>query len=569
MKKSILSIAFIAAAFGSASAWTDDPAKPVTAFPVGTIDYGCETKVCPDGSFWSVMYHPNLKNAGSEEDISNVVYEYRIQHFDADGNPTFKDPMGLLISDYKNLSYTVVNQYLLADADGNAIVAVADCRNSPDSGRSYTAYKISPEGKMLWSDEGVSISDPTKPSGVSAAMSMVQLEDKSIVFAWTEYPRGSMEAGIHMQRITADGTPQWDANTAGVTKEVASYPYLVNSGDNTFIMVYAKTASQVLYAKKLDFECESVWGKEVRIYRGGFGSIPLHLNLDVAPSGDGGVLASWCDDREGTNVESAYISYVTPEGKLGFTGQSDEADVKLSYEGWRNFTVSSCAANDGSGFYVAYRATSADQNYQGVAIQKISKKGDLLWSDNGGYVEPVELEKTYSYVTSQAAPNGGVMVFYQQYRNWFDQPCFVKQLDGNGSPVWENPRVQINSSNRLSSNLLSQPIPGKDAWLCDWKDGGTSETDKDPSNCINIVYSNGLIGSATSGIETVETPSSISYSDGSICGSFADGATVVAYQPTGKKVASAMFSNGSASLTLSPGLYLVSVQDKTVKIIVR
>ncbi|MDE5922315.1 MAG: hypothetical protein K2G79_02355, partial [Muribaculum sp.] len=95
-------------------------------------------------------------------------------HFDADGNPTFPAE-GLLLCDYANWSYTVVNEYLMVDHEGNAIVVVHDCRNSSAKGKSYTAYKVNAKGEMLWGEDGVAVSDPLKPASFSAFMSMVEL----------------------------------------------------------------------------------------------------------------------------------------------------------------------------------------------------------------------------------------------------------------------------------------------------------------------------------------------------------------------------------------------------------
>lgn len=565
--KRLLTTATLAAAALSGWAWSD--AGAITAFPAGTVNYGCETKACPDGTFWSVMYYPNLKSASSEEDIANVVYEYRLQHFDAEGNITFSEPMGKLISDYHNLSYTVVNQYLLADVDGNAIVAVADCRNSSGSGRSYTAYKIAPDGSMLWGDEGVPVSDPAKPAGVSASMSMVQLEDKSVVFAWTECPSGSMDSYIRMQRISADGQPQWDVNTAGIPTEVASYPYLVNSGDNTFIMVYAKTASQILTATKLDFECEKVWGKEVRVYRGGFGSIPLHTNIDVTSSGDGGVLIGWCDDRANTRIESPYLSYVSPEGKLAFLGASDEGDVKLSYEGWRCFNIASCPASDGSGFYVTFRITDADQRFQGVMMQKVNKQGELLWGDNAAAVEPVEMDKSYGYLSVQPAPEGGACAFYQEYRSWYDQQAYAKRLDADGGTVWNPVRTEINPAGRLSSQLLSQPMPGKEAWLCTWQDGGSDPDNSVHSDCINLVFTNGAVGTENNAVVELKADSRLRYTDGQLSAPVSDGTRVNVYNADGRTVARTAFAGGCATLRLPAGFYIAEVDGRSCKFAVR
>lgn len=567
--KRLLLTTITAAAAVSGWGWNNSVAEPVALFPTGTAEYGCETKVCADGSVWSVIYHPNLQNASGEEDIANVVYEYRLQHFDANGTPTFA-PEGLLLSDYSNLSYTVVNQYLTTDVDGNAIVAVIDCRNSGTSGRSYTAYKVSPTGQMLWGDDGVAISDPANPAGVAACMSMVQLTDGSTVFAWTEFSGGDMAGHVHMQRITPDGQPQWDANTAGVLDEVSGYPYLVDSGDNTFIMVYGRTASNLLYARKLDFECESVWGKDVRIYRGGWGTIPLHTILNVVPSGNGGALVSWCDDRANTRIESAYLSYVTPDGKLGFAGASDEGDVKLSYAGWRSFTPHACAASDGSGFYVVFRATDADQRFQGVLGQKVNKQGELLWGDDALEVAPIEMDKSYGFMSIQPAPDGDMCAFYQQYINWFNQPCFAARLDGSGNKVWDGGAVALSVDGRGAGSLESQPVPGTDSWIYSWKDSGNnSEGDSEPTNYMNLLNADGTIGNGNSGVQNIGAPTALRYHRGQLTGDLPDGSPLTVYTAAGQAAAKAVFNGGSARINLPAGFYIAHANGRSCKFAVR
>lgn len=548
---------------GSMMAWTNSVDTPMPVFPTGTNNYGVEVKLCPDGTSWAVMYYPNLKNADSEEDISNVVYEYRLQHFDSDGNPTF-DPMGILVSDYNNLSYTVINQYLLTDADGNAIVAVADSRYSAGKERSYTAYKVSPTGQMLWGEDGVPVSDPLKPCTLSAAMSMVELDDHSIVFAWHEYTGQEMTAHLHMQRITSDGKAQWDPNTAGVTDVVAGYPHLVPSGDNTFVMVYARTASNILYARKMDFEAESVWGKDVRIYRGGWGSAPLQIYFDVAPSGDGGALVCWYDDRENTGTESAHLSYVTPEGKLGFAGASDEADVKLSYAGWRNFNVACCPAADGSGFYAVWRATNDEQHFQGVQAQKVSKKGELLWGDEALYVEDVEINKSYGYISAQSAPNGDLMPFYEEYRAWFDQQGYVNRYDKDGKAVWADGKKNVTAANRGAAQLQSIPVPGKASWVCVWKDGGTSETDKDETTCMALVNDDGTIGipgNEPTALCYITADRGLTLRNSALMANVADGTMARISNAAGMVVDSVRFADGKASLRLPSGLYIATLPN--------
>lgn len=546
--------------------WGTDNQSPIAVFPSDTRSYATEIKAAPDGSVWSMIYHPNLRDAEDEYDTQNVVYEFRLQHFDADGNPTFPAE-GLLVSDYLNWSYTVVNDYLMVDHEGNAIVVVHDCRNSSAKGKSYTAYKVNAKGEMLWGEDGVAVSDPLKPAGFSAFMNMVELEDGSFVFAWQEMDGGSSAPHIYMQRLSSDGKAQWDIDKVAMTDEVTGFPYLVNSGDNTCIMVYGRTSSSVLYARKLDFEGESVWGKDTRIYRGGWGSVPLQTVLNVTSSGNGGVLVSWYDDRFSENIESPYLSYVDTDGKLGFAGQSDEADVKLCYDGWRSFNICSVPAADGSCFYSVWRRTDGPQNYQGVKIQRISLTGELMWGDDAKELQPVQ-RASMGYISLQPAGESDACAFFEIYRTYFDQQCYASRFDKDGAYVWADEIIELSENGRKAAGLASQPFVDG-SYLCTWDDGGTSEADSDITYVMTRLNDDGTFGVPDTGVENTvaDTEANFGYDGSSLYGP--DGAKARVFTAAGAHVADYILAGGSATVNLPAGFYVASAVGQTVKFVVK
>lgn len=481
--------------------WGATPEENALAFPAGTTSYAAETAVADNGYVWSMIYHPNATQAAGEEDVYNVVYEYRLQCFDPEGRRMLPEE-GIVVSDYKNKSYVVVNNYLLTDHDGNAIVMVSDLRNSNDRGMSFTAYRVSPTGEQLWGREGVAVSNPKRPCSLFSCMQGVEMDDGSFMFAWVEYPGAPQ---VHVQRLSPEGKRLW-GDEGRVLDTEACYPFLVKSVHNTAILVYAGGPSKVLYAKKIDFDGKDCWAKDAMVYRGGWGSTPLQTMVKVTPSGDGGVLVAWHDDRRFSGTESAYLSYVTYEGKVAFTGASDDGDVKLDYEGYRCFIPQACPASDGSGFYVAFRTTTHGQNYQGVKVQKVSRSGELLFGENAVEVMPIVIEGDPAvmhtgsgYVSVQPDREGGACVFWGKYFSWGNEASYARRVNADGSFAWSD-EVRLSPEGVAASGLKSHSMPGGNAWLYNY---GYS---------LNVISADGVIGAAQTGIPSVSTPAAASES---------------------------------------------------------
>lgn len=454
--------------FGMLSAygqWIENQGIPIVT--EGTSIYDNKTVVGKDGTTYFLGYCPNLKEAEDEYDTDNVVYEYRLQAIDKNGVRKFGD-LGLLISDYPNRSYCVVNDYLYLDKEGNIIVVVFDARahEYEDLMGAY-AYKISPEGEMLWGEDGVLLGNGRD---LVAAMRMVELTDGSIVFAWMR-SHGQLLA-IDLQRITAKGEPQWEPTEVGLNDETVTYqyPYLVDAGMNQFILVYAKGGAQDLYARKMDFDGTSVWSEDTRIYRGGWGSIPLWTILDVKPSGDGGVILGWNDDRNMTNIETAYMSYVTKDGEIGFSGASDNGDVKLNYSEFRNFNCKVMADPAGDGFLAFWRETSEGQSWQRMVMQKVSKEGELLYGDEGVMIADFE-ETNFGYNSIQPGNEGEAALFYMRQNAGYGDVdvLYITFKTETGEFLMEEPHRLIAGTKERSS-MTSHVCQEEGFWILKWKE---------------------------------------------------------------------------------------------------
>lgn len=553
-------------ALTAAAEWGTNSDTPVNIFPAESGSFAYAVLPGQDGTVWGVKYQPRV--TVTEGDEETVRYEYSVQHWDRNGNAVFP-AAGITVSDYSNVTYTVINERLLVDSDGNAIICVSDCRNSSAGATSYTAYKLSPEGKMLWGEEGVPVSDPLHPATFTAKMNIIELDDHSYVFAWMQSKEADGMGNIYMQRLSRDGKMLWNGEKAAITDDVSENPILLNSGDNTCILVYTRGASSVLTARKIDFDGESVWGSDVRIYRGGWGMAPVHTYFTAAASGDGGAIVSWCDDRHNTNLESPYLSYVTSDGKLGFSSQSDEGDLKLLYTESRNFNVTAVPAVDGSCFYAVWRTSDANEHDQGILMQKVSKEGELLWGDDAKVIEPMT-DAHKGYISIQQAGDSDAICFYGLYSSHYDQRCVATRFDSDGNFLWNGKTVALSPAGRQSYSLRSGMFPCQNAYLCSWTDGGTSEQDAGTAYFMTRLNDDGSIGLPGTAAPMTATDTPYLAFDGKrLHGSLSDGAVITVIDITGTCVAQCVMNGGVAQVKLSSGIYIAYAPGvKALKIVI-
>ncbi len=469
MRSLIFALSLSSASLGAFGAWTHSPGEGTLLFPSSLHSYTAETRACQDGSVWSLVYATDLSEAEGELDTEHIRYQYRLQHFDALRNPTF-GPDGILVSQFANRSYTVVNQYIAPDGEGNVVVAVSDCRYSDDDRLSYTAYKVSPDGSMLWGEDGVPLTNPDTPAQLLASMNILPLGDGSTAFAWTEFD-DSDNPHIYLQRLDADGNPLWDLDAVSMTENLTVHPYLLPSSDGRTMLVYAKGSSMVLYARSIGSDGKAAWDADTRIYRGGWGAVPPHSLISVASDGEGGALVTWTDDRQLRNIETPYMSVVKADGTLAFAGASPEGDVKLSDQDWRSFNISAVPASDGSGYYAFWRNTDVDQKNQGLMVQKVSPDGTLLWGETAAELLPMEMIQR-GYLSLQPVSGGGACAFFENYYAYNDQQGFALRFDDDARPVWKDEMLPVTAQSERCVMLQSQPYgTSDDSWLLTWATG--------------------------------------------------------------------------------------------------
>ena len=132
-----LKILFIIS-FGN-SQWLADPSEPIL------IGEGIQpqVKATSDGGVYIAW-------------ITDGNYHIYIQRLNLNGEIQFNDS-GMLISDNPNSSWIAINHINLdVDSEDNAILTTVDQRTGIWE---VYAWKISPEGDLVWGEDGIAVTD--------------------------------------------------------------------------------------------------------------------------------------------------------------------------------------------------------------------------------------------------------------------------------------------------------------------------------------------------------------------------------------------------------------------------
>jgi hypothetical protein len=247
----------------------------------------------------------------------SATYTSRIkaQGIDAKGNALWGDN-GIILS--TNPENTIFDEPSIAsDGSGGAIVAWHQYPSGKVVGGSpewflqdILVQRIDSEGKILWSVGGVplGIVRAAELAGPHTPLVVSEGSGGAIVM-WEDLRNGLVS--IYAQKVTADGTPVWQAGGVKVlyVKSNASLAFrqIVADGQGGAIVSCLFNEAGRILVQKLDSSGETVWPSSgVVVPRGDT------TNYCLSADGQGGAIVSWGVGDPG----KSYIQRVSPEGRL-------------------------------------------------------------------------------------------------------------------------------------------------------------------------------------------------------------------------------------------------------------
>ncbi|MDR1762614.1 MAG: hypothetical protein LBR64_01480 [Dysgonamonadaceae bacterium] len=499
MNRLLLSFLGLCLLVSANAQWVNNPSENTRATTDNNIGYQAKTN--SDG--YTFLYLDKLESPGCTS---------YCQIIRPDGLLVFPYS-GKVLTDAPNSTYTVINENLWIDNDGNAITASSQCRDiSTLHSYYYVINKISPEGNLLW-DEPLLL-NKGNDYNLLTSLRMVTLEDGSYVFAHAIY-NADGKAYVSIERVSSDGKFLWSsAKLLYDSEKNYTIPILVNAGNNQFLVFYAKGAGYEYYVNKFDFDGESVWSGEKAVYRGGF-TVPAHLCIGAIPDKAGGAFFAWYDDRNASKVEKVYVSHIESNGNQGFVTSGGEEGLRVSLSGMRAFRPKMAYDEASKNLYMVWEEYNGTQSFQRLMIQKINQYGELLWEDtnpafSAGNTNGYEVGEYLSGYNIEAV-NGKILLYY------FGGGQVLKAhlLDVTSNPaapveVWgaRAPLEIANSSSSKGSAIIS-PLIGGDYFVATWGDLRSSSSAYDAGIFAQRFFLNGTIDGVITSLNKVKPASEV------------------------------------------------------------
>lgn len=355
---------------------------------------------------------------GDNRDVAINKSDVYCRRIDANGVPLWNaNAVALCVQPENQLTVKAV-----ADGSGGAIVVWRDFRNGVD----YDVYaqRVNAAGDTQWTANGLAIATEVRDQNVPG---LVSDGTGGAIFAWSD-GRVNGNVDIYTQRVTGAGVPQWTEDgvplcTATGTQRNAE---LVSDFQGGAIVTWwdARGGTFDIYSQRVSPSGVPQWTADgVAVCT----AANDQISAVVAASGNGGVLISWLDMRNGSDYD-AYVQLVNGAGVPKWTADG----VKLCNA--PEHQAVHAIGNDGSGGAVV--AWGDGRNNGGIEwnhdmyVRRISNTGDLMWAADGVLLCDATLEQQDAELVSDGS--GGAFVAWVDNRaGQYD--VYVQRVLSNGA----------------------------------------------------------------------------------------------------------------------------------------
>jgi hypothetical protein len=383
-------------------------------------------------------------------------------------------------------------------ADGNLVCIWSDTRNGD---RGIYAQKMSPDGELLWADEGIEVNDAVSIQDFPVA---ITTENNDVIIAWWNLIDWNM-LELRAQKIDAIGNLQWDGEGLLLfSNESILHDIHIINDDSDGVLIFWNTNGPELLGLHILNDGSIAPGWNIN---GNQIITQYHNYLDIIADGYGGAVLSW------TNSNDLYMQRVDGSGILlwGDNGTSlcNEDDIQdrvtistnndgIYYFFWRDYRNSSVniymqkVDQDGNKLWLddlllqgsiyanQIKSVMGNEGYPIICwssnghiyAQKIDSNGNILWELNG---LPICLDEYCSYFDLQSDNYNGCWITWDR---WFypNANIYIQHVNGSGTILLEENGMSICSADYTRGCPVINTSNNDEIFISweDWRTGSAS-----------------------------------------------------------------------------------------------
>jgi hypothetical protein len=393
-------------------------------------------------------------------------YNVRIQRLDYAGDEMWAHN-GILVSDHPQNSW-LTDWDMLTDSAGNAVLVFNDIRAGGDW--DIYAYKIAPDGSMLWGADGVTLSDN---ADFEAAPKVTETSDGEFVFVWSRSPNVG-DGSIMMQRLEADGTPRLPLGgmpVAGEAGESPSFCVICPGLAGSVIVGWLRDTAVYLSdrhyrAEMFDAIGGSAWGAPVEVYNETV--LPIGYEPIIQSDEAGGAVLLW--HRYYGGIYNSCVQHLDAAGNELFPHNGLVVSTNAGM-----YHISPTLAQSGGDIYVFWDERNTSQSQWGIFGQRFAPDGTRLWGNSGRMFLPTNSLYKSFYRALPAA--GGAKLF------WIEEPAGYGsdqirgfRTDSDGNFTWPGDIIDVATTPSVKGRL---PVAASNtgAALIVWEDSRAGSVD--------------------------------------------------------------------------------------------
>ncbi len=293
------------------------------------------------------------------------------QHLDTNGNPTWANDLVIYSGQYIQKAPRII-----AASNNTAIIVWEDYRLDPDHSTSdLLAQKINLQGEKLWATDGVIV---CQENLWQQSTSLVSDENGGCIVVWDDSRTGDNSTmDVYAQHISSNGTMTWEVNGKAICNlQGTQNSSIIRKNADKIFVTWAdqRDGSVGIYNQIMDVNGQFSLPQNGKQVFWGIGGNACDLH--AVKSGTD-VFAVWEDTR------TAYFGYQIFMQKFNSEGDTLFAANGIpitSASG--NDQINLEIISDGEGGFIASWMENPNGSYK-VFAQRIDSNGNRLWGEHG------------------------------------------------------------------------------------------------------------------------------------------------------------------------------------------